>query len=205
MVKQVLKAAIVIAVLLTVASPAWAGSINVILDDPTVGGGPLAYFLPYGSNSPYSMTWQSCGGYPTTGPVPPNEPAAGYLNCLAIVNNTGTAITDLILSIPDSSADTFLCSVSGFTTGFSCSASSSGGIETLEFTGIPGFLNNTEIYIGVGCAASNPAVGCTDTGTQNVSGLGNPTVLVPTYDPSTLVLLMAGMSMLAMASIRRYA
>jgi hypothetical protein len=194
MLKQVLRVVIVSALVLAVASPAWAGTINVILDDPTTGGGYLSYFLPYGSSNPYNMVWQNCTGYSATSPVPPDEAAAGYKDCLAITNNTDSAITNLILTIPDTGGDTFLCSVSGSVTGFGCSSSTAGGVVTLDFVGLPGFLNNTEIYIGVGLPD------------QVVTDLGNPTVYVPTYDPSTLVLLAVGMAMLAMGGgIRRYA
>jgi len=203
MLKQVLRAMIVLAVLGAMSSPAWAGGINAILDDPTTGGGPFSYYLPYGSNSPYSMTWQTCSPYynGTTGtsPVPPGELASGYKDCLAITNNTGSAITNLVLDIPDSNpSGTFTsCLVSGSTTGFSCSISSTGSgsstVWALDFTGIPGFANSTEIYIGVGLPS------------DDLSGLGNPTVITPTYDPSTLTLLAVGIAMLAMGGIRRYA
>jgi hypothetical protein len=191
MLKQALKVMIVSAVLMAVASPAWAGTINVILDDPTAGGGNLAYFLPFGSSSPYNLVWQTCSG--ANSPVPGYEPAAGFLDCLAIVNNTGNAITNMILTIPDSGPDSFLCSVSGSITGFGCSSSTGAGVVSLDFVGLPGFTNNTEIYIGVGLPG------------QTVTGLGNPTLYVPTHDPSTLVLLAVGMAMLAMGGVRRYA
>src|SRR5271155_5321269 len=111
MLKQVSRAVIVIAVLLALASPVWANSVNVILDDPTLGGGQLGYFLPPGTTGPYSMMWQSCG-YP---PTDPTEPASHYTACLAIVNNTGSIITDFSVTIditdPTSPllGDTFSC------------------------------------------------------------------------------------------------
>ena len=198
--KQVIKALIVSALLIAVASPAWANGVNVILDDPTLGGQPgVPWILPFGSNNPYSMMWQPCTG--SNSPVPGNEPAAtgNYQDCLAIVNNTGFAITNLILTIPDSnSSDTFNCTVPpavnpNNNTGFGCTASNVGGVVTLDFEGIPGFQPSTEIYIGVGLPD------------QDVTGLGNPTARIPTYDPSTLVLMLAGMTALGICGIRRYA
>jgi hypothetical protein len=196
MLKQVLKMVVVPVVLLALASPVWAGTVTSILDDPTLGGGTGAYFLPYGSSSPYNMVWQNCTGYPTNSPVLPTEPAAAYQDCLAIVNNTGANITTLQLYMtlpPGLTGDSFPCLVSASSTGFSCTETVNGGTLGLVFTGIPGFGNNTEIYIGVGASG------------EDVTNLGNPEVLVPTYDPSTLVLLASGMAFLAMGAFRRTA
>ena len=192
MLKQVLKVLIVSLMMLAVASPAWAGAINVILDDPTLGGGPLAYFLPFNSSNPYNMVWQTCSG--ANSPVPSYEPASGYQDCLAIVNNTGFAITnlELTLTVP-SGFDSAPCLVSDSTTGFGCTSTIAGGILTLDFVGLPGFINNTEIYIGVGLPG------------EDVTGIGNPSASVPTYDPSTLVLVLTGMAVLGICGVRRYA
>jgi len=206
MLKQVLKALMVVAVLLAVASPAWAGGINAILDDPTSSLGTSAYSLAPGTSGPYSIPqWDQCSPYPPVPGGPGGEPASGYELCLALINNTESNITNLMLNIPDSNPDTFTCIVSGASTGFGCSVSSAPGMVTLDFVGIPGFQYNTEIYIGVGCAATNAADGCTGTGTQDVTGVGLPTITTPTYDPSTLVLLAVGMAMLAIGGVRRYA
>ena len=200
MLKQVLRVLTVLAVLLLLASPASANQVSVILDDPIYGGTFGApWVLPYGSNNPYNMMWQTCTG--PNSPVPGNEPAAtgNYQDCLAITNLTGSAITNLILTIPDSiSTDTFACTVPppvnpATATGFSCFSSNVGGLVTLDFLGIPGFQPSTTIFIGVGLPG------------ENVGGLGNPTGYVPTHDPSTLVLLGVGMAMLAMGGLRRYA
>jgi hypothetical protein len=201
MLKQVLRAGVIAALLVAVASPAWAGTINVILDDPTGGGQPgVPWILPYGSNNPYNLMWQPCNG--PDSPVPGNELAATghYQDCLAILNNTGFSITNLILTIPDNnSSDNFSCTVPppvvnpSIATGFGCSSSNVGGVVTLDFIGTPGFQPNTEIYVGVGLPG------------DDLSGIGQPTALVPSYDPSTLVLVVVGMSMLTMAGVRRYA
>ncbi|HUJ41486.1 MAG TPA: hypothetical protein VLW54_13175 [Candidatus Acidoferrales bacterium] len=189
--KQVLKVTVVLALMLALASPSWASTVNVILDDPTTGGGSLAYFLPYGSTGPYDVSWQACTG--SSSPVPGDELASGYQKCLAIVNNLGYSVTHLVLNIPDPSNDAFNCSVSDPSLGFTCTSSYSDGIETLIFDGIPGFAKNTEIYIGVGLPG------------DDVRDLGNPNLDVPTHDPNTLVLLLAGITLLAMAGVRRYA
>jgi len=204
MLKQVLKVSIVAVVMMVVASPTWAGGLGVIFDDPTTGGGSGSYVLPYGSTPVYTtMTWQSCTAQYTNvadGPVPIYEPAAGstfeanaYAECLAITNNTGSAITSMSLILTDPGVDTVTCLVSAPSTGFSCTSTDVGGVVTLDFSGIPGFGNNTEIYIGVGAPG------------DNVSDLGEPTLALPTYDPSTLMLLATGMALLAIGAVRRTA
>ncbi len=204
MLKQVLKIMIVPVVLLVLASPAWAGGLGVIFDDPVNGGGTGSYVLPYGSTPVYTtMTWQSCTAQYTNtadGPVPIYEPAAGsgteanaYAECLAITNNTDTNITSMSLILTDPGVDTVSCLVEASSTGFSCTSTDVGGVVTLNFSGIPGFGNNTEIFIGVGAPG------------DDVSNLGEPTLALPTYDPSTLVLLASGMALLAMGGLRRMA
>jgi len=206
MLKQVLKVTVVLALLVAVASPAWANNVNVILDDPTYGGGNLGYFLPPGTTGPYNLAWQSCG-YP---PTDPTEPAATYTACLAVVNNTGNTITDFSVTIditdPTSPllGDTFSCATGALNITNCSSLSFQLDVPTvLEFTGTPGVLNGGEFYIGI--SGSDVTNSCDSTTGVCTSDLPDPIAKIPTHDPSTLVLLLAGMTLLAMRGVRRLA
>jgi len=194
MLKQVSRTLIVFAVLLALASPAWANSVNVILDDPTpVGGGGSPYQLL--TTGPYSVAWQSCGNPP----VPIYEPASTYTDCLALLNNlnTGGPITtfELMITVPTAlNGDTLSCLNPDGTTN-NCGTIGplvAGNTVTLTFSGLD-IPINTEFFVGL----SGPDV--------TTSDVPNPTVSLPTNDPSTLVLLAVGMGMLAMCGARRFA
>lgn len=192
MLKQVSRMVVVSAVLLALASPAWAGNINVIFDPFPPGGGSNLYLLP--SNGPWNVNWQSCS-FP---PVPSYSPAFGADACLAFANDTGGTINDFSITFVVPSAlngDTVSCSSPDNALAVNNCGSigtlSTGQTLTLEFSGMPGIPLNYDFYIG-------------ETG-ANLSDLPPTMVQIPTHDPNTLVLLMAGMSMLAVAGIRRMA
>ena len=121
MLKQVLRITILSAVVLAVASPAWAGTINVMLDDPIFGtGGPNLYQI-YPGASPTLLSWQGCG----SPPVPSGEGVYGYTDCLAFANDTNTYLTTFEIMIPIPTAlagDSFDCALTGPLTLNNCSS-----------------------------------------------------------------------------------
>jgi len=197
MLKQIFKVVMVAGLLLTVASPALAGSINLMLDPITGGGNDPYYILPGAGSSP--ITWQSCTAMPS-GPLPPAGPGSEFIGdaaCLVITNYTGGSIFDLKLTfmIPTGSpliGDTLTCSnEDSYLTANCGTITIEAGTMSLTFSG------GTPV----------PALDTIVFGETSTDGnlLPNGSVSVPTYDPSTLILLLAGMSMLAVAGTRRTA
>ena len=195
MLKQVFRAIVISALLLAVASPAWANNVTVILDDPIPnGGGTNPYQLT--NNGPWMVSWQGCGNPP----VPTHEGASGYSNCLALLNNldSGNAITtvELSITIPTGLSNiTFTClDPNGAVNNCASIPSvSAGDTVTIDFSNLNiGFPD--EFFIGVGAPTD-----------ATVPPLGPSEISLPTYDPSTLTLLAVGIAMLAMSGIRRYA
>jgi hypothetical protein len=198
MVKLVWKALFVFALLLVMGSPAWAGKINVMLD-PVSGGGNYPYYLLPG-NGASLISWQSCTGPPPTGPLPTAGPGSEFLGdaaCLAFTNYSGGNILSLNLTIdiPAGSpliGDTIQCSNEDSFLTYNCGTITIGpGPLTLTFAGGSPVEPGDTIFIGETTSDGNT--------------LPNPMVSMPSYDPSTLVLLAAGIGMLAMCGVRRYA
>jgi hypothetical protein len=196
MLKQVLKVMIVPLVLLALASPAWAGGAGTIILDPPISLPPGMFGIISIQGADYSAAWGSC----TQAGVPMSlqtelETLAGTSSvpsdsgCVLLINETGAAITDVTLTITLPDVSTLQClSIDPALTNNTCPSSISGPV-TVDFSGgqpIP------------------------DLGGFIIAELGeDPTTLPPLgivaadYDPSTLVLLAAGMAFLAMGAVRR--
>jgi len=201
MLTKVLRATVIMAVLLAVASPAWANNVTVILDDPTpTGGGGSPYQLTGGG--PWDTPWQSCGNPP----VPGYEGASGYSDCLALLNNVpnpsgpgGATLTSVLLTlteVPALAGATLVClDPEGASNNCGSLPTLSGsGTVTISFTGLD-IPSNYEFFIGAGAPGENVPSNLPDAGVQ-----------VPTYDPGTLTLLAVGLAMLATGgAVRRYA
>jgi len=203
MLKQVLKVMIVPIVLIALASPVWAGGLGITLDPdpPPPGGGTNLYYLT--SEGPFTVTWQNCATEPS-GPLPTGSALSGDIACLGFANDTGADISSLTLQFTVTSAlngltltcandpgDTYLaannCSDYGTLT--------TGELVSLTFNAPVDVPPNYDFYFGVTS---------TDSGVT-MSDIPTATLALPTYDPSTLVLLATGMAFLAMGAFRRTA
>jgi len=202
MLKRLLKVLILPLMVIALASPAWAGGINVIFDPdpPTPPGGPTEGNTPYllYTDGPYTVTWETC----TMPPLPNGSPLVGDAACLGFTNDTGASIEGLNisftvsgplvgLSLTCSNADSFLATNN---CGDYAAPLTSGETVTLSFTGMNYVPPNYSIYIAV-----------QNTGGGDINSFPDSNVTLPAYDPSTLMLVGTGMAFLALGALRRTA
>ncbi len=174
--------------LMAMAAPAWADDISIIFDPspPLVG----TFYLIQTPGLNYEVSWGSC----TQNGVP--AALQGDQGCMLFLNETGAPITELTLTFMVNSflaGQTIACSsTDGSLTGDTCAAAGTLVLNTMAtvelYTSVP---NYSAFFI-----AENGVVS---------SDLPPLDAQVPTYDPSTLVLLLAGMAMLGVCGVRRYA
>jgi len=192
---------------LAMSSPAWADDINIIFDPvqgiPFDGG-----YLINQQGVNYTVTWGSCDPSVNTSLalatdfttfMANNTPAGMKSGCLAFVNGTGAPITEVDLTIVSNGLsndnETFCQSIDVYLTNATCTGSLSEGGVTLTFNGgssIPPSTQTMASMFFIGEIGVDPSLITTD-------------VSAPTYDPSTLVLLLVGMTILGMYGMRRYA
>lgn len=191
-----LKFTVLVALLvLLLGSTVRADDLTVVLDPDPV----LTSYVYTGS--PISVSWQSCGtasgGSTTTSTGFPSA-YSGDDGCFAVTNESGNTLNFVSLTITASSSvmsQSVTCdNLDTFLTEDNCASVTLNpdGTVTLDFEGGSGIPNFTTFFVG--------EIGVTDP-TDNLP----TTFSVPTHDPSTLMLLLAGMSMLAVAGIRRTA
>jgi len=180
----------ILTMMLVLASPAWAGGINIIFDPPpTLPTGQLDVITGPG---PFSVSFGSC----TTNPAIPTQ-LQGYAGCMAFLNETGAAIGDINLQfvVPDDSpliGQTLACtSLDTFLSTNTCG--DAGTLQAGQTVSID-FLGGTQI----------PNFGAFFFAEDSLS-LPPLDIAVPAYDPSTLVLVGAGMAVMAMMAARRTA
>jgi len=202
MLKQACKLLIVPLALLAFASPTWANGLGVILDPPST---PVV--LPTGSfyditpgNFLFLVTWGSCSQ--------PGMPSAfsGDAGCMILANDSGGPITSLSL----------IFTVNGALDGLDLSCTnplgdphlSSNTCSDLSGPLVSGDTVDVTFFGGTPIPGSTPL----NTSFFYIAETGVPYtslpmfgVSVPTYDPSTLVLLATGMAFLAMGAFRRAA
>jgi hypothetical protein len=195
--------------MLALAAPAWADDINIIFD-PVPAGTYNGAFVLLVQGTDYSVMWGSCD--PTVNSsmmfatdllnyIASNNPTNAPTGCMAFINGTGGPITELDLTIMAGSnigdTSTLCQSLDAYLTNVTCTGvlNMAGDMVTLTFTGglaIPPSTQNSLSTFYLGEIGVDPNAITAD-------------VTVPTYDPSTLVLLLAGMTMLGMYGVRRYA
>ena len=188
-----------------------ADDIHVVFDPvpapPTIG----SFNLIQQTNTPYLVNWVSCS---TPGISDPT--IAAQQACLLFINQTGKAIKDLEISFTVNAAiagQTIACdSVDSFLTSNSCGSvpgatppinfeSSSanqlvlalGQVVTVDFFGGDPIGNNMAFFFGE-----------TGSGT-NLSDAPPVTISVPTPEPGTLVLMLAGFAVVAFSLLRKAA
>jgi len=200
MLKQVLKVMFVPVVLLALASPAWAGSAGTIIFDPPIPLPSGVFGVISIPGATYNASWGSC----TQSGVPSDlqaelESLAGTSSvpsdsgCILLINETGAPISYETLSITLPGVTSLTClSIDSFLTSNNCPSTVSGTeTVTLNFTGgtpVPELSGFIIAELGL-----------------DPSGLPPAGIMVPTYDPSTLMLLATGMAFLAMGAVRRVA
>ena len=195
--------------LLAMAAPAWADDINIIYDPVSVPAGTFngAYLLLV-QGQDYSVTWGSCNPSVNTAMtfattllsyIAANNPTNAPTGCMAFINGTGAPFGQLSLTItgPDIPSETStLCqSLDAFLVNATCTGTLSNGMVTVTFSGgmeVPPSTQNSLSVFYLGEIGVDPNAITAD-------------ATVPTHDPSTLVLLLAGMTMLGMCGVRRYA
>jgi len=181
--------------LLALAAPAWADDINIYVDQSDDSFTTVPY-----NGGVLMVSWQTCA------PGVPGNNANIYngQGCLYLFNNTPNTIEELTLSFtaPNNVGvwSGVTCAGDGTFAVLSCpSTIPADGMVTIDFEGGPGVAPYTAFFISEGNIY-------TDTGVP-ADEMPETDVLVPTYDPNTIVLLLVGMAMLAMGGIRarRYA
>jgi len=200
MLRQVLKAVILTAVLLTFTSSAWAGGLGVIFDPVLVPDSFTGYYDITQVGVPYTgAVWSSCAFAQSRYVGQPTDPFADATGCMYFVNDTGVPITDLNISFDYTGLTTqsFGCTFPDNTlSGNPCPTSISTGTIPLEFDGgnpiPPSTPLNLELFI-VGLTGADPSAFVPDS------------LQVPTHDPSTLLLLASGIGLLGLCSFRRAA
>ena len=202
---------VVAAIVLALAVPAWANNLNTIIDPipSPAGGGQNLYYLT--SNGPWSVSWQTCNSVLGTppGPLPPSGPGSEFIGdpaCLGFANYTGAGISNLSLVFTVSGALdglTLTCSNADSYLGTNnCASYSSpltdGEVVALTFSAPTVVPVNYDFFFAVTTTDSNgnpitiPGFSMPDSG-----------ILLPTYDPSTLVLLATGLGLLGLGGVRR--
>jgi len=204
---RVLKYIVAAAIVLMLALPAWADDLQVIVDpSPTP---PPYFYVISGGSAPVSVSWEPCAsGVPAGDPAIYNSAACLYFY------NSGPTIYDLNLTftVPMTEPSYDLTAFTAITctiidssfAGATCPGSVTPG-ETVTLS----FYGGSGIPTGFFAIGENDG-GCLATATTTCSGVApgdmpGGAALVPTYDPSTMVLLLVGMSMLAVVGIRRVA
>jgi len=202
MLKQVLKVLIVPVVLVALASPVWAGGLGITLDPSPAppGGGTNLYYLT--TEGPFTVSWQNCAVEPS-GPLAVGSPLAGDIACLGFANDTGADISSLTLQFTVTSVLnglTLTCANDpgdNYLAANNCSdygTLTTGEFVSLTFNAPIDVPPNYDFYFGV-----------TSTAPLTISDIPDTGLSLPTYDPSTLVLLATGMAFLAMGGLRRTA
>jgi len=208
---KVLKLCLGMAIVLALAAPAWANNINVIFDptEPAPGGGTGLYYILPGNNITWSVSWQGCTAAPG-GVLPPMGPGSEFIGdpaCLGFANYTGGDISGLNLTFTVSGALdglTLTCSnTDSYLGNNNCASYSSplvdGQSVTLSFTGPVNVPTLMDFFFAVTTTddQGNPIT---------IPGFSMPDsdLTVPTFDPSTLVLLLAGLGLLGLFGLRRH-
>ncbi|HVN10422.1 MAG TPA: hypothetical protein VMV61_15720 [Patescibacteria group bacterium] len=204
---KLLKFLILSLLVLAMSSPAWADDIKVIFDPVPAS----TYYGAYEINQQgvnYAVSFGSCN--PTANPsisqattlinyVSAND-EGGTLpsGCMALVNFTGAPIMELDLTITGGipgDTETLCQSLDSFLVNATCSGSLDAGMVSVSFNGgnaIPPSTQNSFSVFYLGEIGVDPSMITTG-------------VTAPSYDPSTLVLLLAGMTLLGVYGTRRYA
>ena len=203
MLKQVLKVMIVPVVLLALASPAWAGGLTVIFDPlippPPPSSGP--YYIVTPTGGPYTVSWSDCSAFGLQYTAPAlytylmNNAGSSPTACMGFMNGTGATINFLDLNITTSVSQPVTCTTLDQTLNNSeCVQNTPGELDFFGTLGIPysyppptGTGLTQFFFAEIGVSASDIST----------------TVQVPSYDPSTLMLLATGMAFLAMGGLRR--
>ncbi len=194
-----LKLLVAPALVLFLAGPALADDLQIGIDPTPDPPSFTVYDITTGINGTFS--WQTCAD-----PGPGGSGIEGGSGCLYFYNASDTTISYLSLTftVPatepseDPTAWTGITCVvfdSSFSAGSCPTGNVLGDTVTLDFYGGTGIAPGMYFYIseGTGGVGISP-------GDMPITG-----VTVPSHDPNTLVLLLAGMSMLAVAGIRRTA
>jgi len=200
---KTLRLLVVPAVLLLLAGTASASDLNIIIDPSfvvnEVGGTGVS------GSGPVTVSWGSCPNFPGI----PSQ-IANAQGCLNLVNSGNTTITDLTLFFTTPSSEPNAPGFDPFAwTGITCTiidssfsnASCPGetGLNqpvTIHISGGGGIAPGQFFFIGENGAPTDPTL---------AGAMPITTLLVPTHDPSTLVLLALGVAVLAMGGLRRYA
>jgi len=189
---------------LAMSSPAWADDLNIIFDPPDTPVTPPSgsfYDLTAG-NYIFMLTWVSCSS--------PGVPMgfSGDDACMILANDTGAPITQLniLFTVNDALAGLMQTLNCSYPMGNTFLSSNNCGMVTGDLTSgetvAVSFFDGD--YIPPSTDFSTSFFYLAETGVP-LADLPVFGVTVPTYDPSTLVLLLAGMTMLGMYGIRRYA
>jgi hypothetical protein len=185
-----LVALVVPLLMLALAAPAWADDINIIFDPTPAEQG--TFYLIQQPFVTYDVSWGSC----TQNGVP--SALQGDAACMLFINQTGAPLGNLNLTFTVNNAlagQTITCTnTDSFLTGNNCTAA---GTLTLNET-------VTVNLFGGSAVPDEMAFFIAENGVT-LSNLPPLTFEVPTHDPNTLVLLVAGVAMLAMCGLRRYA
>lgn len=175
---------------MALAAPAWADDVNIVFDPTPAELG--SFYLVQAPGVDYSVAWGSCSqnGVPSA--------LSGDDACLLFINQTGAPIDELNLTFTVNEAlvgQTISCTnTDSSLTGNDCAAAGTltlGETVTISLYGGTAIPNESAFFIaenGVDLA--------------DMPGMG---IDVPTHDPSTLVLLLAGMAVLGICGVRRYA
>ena len=178
--------------LLAMAAPAWADDINIIFDPMPAELG--TFYLIQSPGTVYDVSWGSC----TQSGVP--SALQGDQGCMLFINQLpdNATITQLNLTFTPNAAlagQTIMCTnLDAYLNGNDCADAGelmNNGIPvTVSFYGL-GVPNEMAFFIAENGVAY-----------QNLPPVE---IEVPTHDPGTLVLLLAGIALLGMCGVRRYA
>jgi hypothetical protein len=191
--------------ILALSSPAWADDVNIIFDPPaTVVTPPSGSFYDItAGNYIFMVSWQSC-----TSPGMPSG-FASDAGCMIFANDTGAPIDQLNLSFTVNDA------LASLNQTLSCSYAPPGQTELSANTcgAVTGTLTSGEA-VTVSFLSGDPVPASTPYTTSffYLAETGVPLadmpilgVTVPAHDPSTLVLLLASMTILGLYGVRRSA
>jgi hypothetical protein len=195
---------VVSVVVLLAAGTALADDPQVVFD-PTQTTNILGFNLVFQTGTTYDVSWTGCG-------IAQLINYSAFKNstaCLYFVNLTGAPITDLSFAFNDTGfTGSFGCtSADGLLTSNNCPETITAGNEiTVDFFGgspVPyTFPIPTVFIVGLAGDATGPPI---TPDVANQSFAAATTANVPTYDPGTLILLLGGVAMLALAGARRLA
>jgi hypothetical protein len=176
-----------------ISGAAFADDIHVVFDPstPIMAG---SFGLITQTNTPYLVSWSPCSS-----PGIDNQVIAQQQACLLFLNETGAPIKDLQFSFTANEAlagQTIGCdSVDEFLTANTCGAVqgtlSPGELVTVNFFGGQSIGTNMAFFFG-------------ETGVD-LADAPPITISVPTPEPGTLVLMLAGFAVVAFSLLRKSA